>query len=193
MFLWQRQSPRLNSRQSPRFATEAKKWRCPGASRCRTGIQVSQRVGRVQRDDNCSNRHPAPAHWWSMIFSENRYPAPVASCSKASRQASARARRPQKSLFAQILERNLDALVVELLIVAAKLIAAVGAAMEKLAHHSDRSVRLTFEPGCAPNVDRAIEIKVVDIVKELPTSRPATGSLRMRSISARAPTGAMCS
>jgi hypothetical protein len=41
-------------------------------------------IGRVQRishhrktleqDDFSSSRHPALAFWWSMIFSENRYP-----------------------------------------------------------------------------------------------------------------------
>ncbi len=28
----------------------------------------------LERDDFSSNRHPAPAYWWSMIFSENRCP-----------------------------------------------------------------------------------------------------------------------
>jgi hypothetical protein len=28
----------------------------------------------LKRDDFSSNRHPALAYWWSMIFSENRYP-----------------------------------------------------------------------------------------------------------------------
>src|SRR5262249_1157964 len=28
----------------------------------------------LERDDFSSNRHPALAYWWSMIFSENRYP-----------------------------------------------------------------------------------------------------------------------
>jgi hypothetical protein len=28
----------------------------------------------LERDDFSSNRHPAPAYWWSMISSENRYP-----------------------------------------------------------------------------------------------------------------------
>jgi len=33
-----------------------------------------QRRGDLERDDFPLNRHPAPAYWWSMIFSENRYP-----------------------------------------------------------------------------------------------------------------------
>src|SRR5258705_72143 len=70
-------------------------------------------------------------------------------------------------LFAQILERSLDAVVVKLLIVAAKLVAASGTAVEKLCHHSHRSMRQTFEPRGAANVDRAIKIKVVDIVIEV--------------------------
>jgi hypothetical protein len=28
----------------------------------------------LERDDFSSNRHPALAYWWSMIFSENRFP-----------------------------------------------------------------------------------------------------------------------
>jgi hypothetical protein len=28
----------------------------------------------LEPDDLSSNRHPAPAYWWSTIFSENRYP-----------------------------------------------------------------------------------------------------------------------
>jgi hypothetical protein len=28
----------------------------------------------LERDDFSSNRHPALAYCWSMIFSENRYP-----------------------------------------------------------------------------------------------------------------------
>jgi hypothetical protein len=61
----------------------------------------------------------------------------------------------------------LDTLVVELLVVAAKLIASACAAVEKLAHHSDRRVRLTLKDGRASKVDGAIKVKVVDIVKEL--------------------------
>jgi hypothetical protein len=28
----------------------------------------------LERDDLSSSRHPALAYWWSMIFSENRFP-----------------------------------------------------------------------------------------------------------------------
>jgi hypothetical protein len=28
----------------------------------------------LKRDDFSSNRHPTLRYWWSMIFSENRYP-----------------------------------------------------------------------------------------------------------------------
>jgi len=31
----------------------------------------------LKRDDYSSNRHPALAYWWSMIFPENRYPPRV--------------------------------------------------------------------------------------------------------------------
>jgi hypothetical protein len=29
---------------------------------------------RLERDDSSSIRHPALHYWWSIIFSENRYP-----------------------------------------------------------------------------------------------------------------------
>jgi hypothetical protein len=35
---------------------------------------ASSRVGDLKLDDLSSNRHPALHCWWSMIFSENRYP-----------------------------------------------------------------------------------------------------------------------
>jgi len=31
-------------------------------------------IGGIERDDFSSNRHSALAYWWSMIFSENRFP-----------------------------------------------------------------------------------------------------------------------
>src|SRR5262249_3565109 len=66
----------------------------------------------------------------------------------------------QESLFSQELERRLDAVVIDLLIVGPKLIAAICAAMEILGHHSDWGMRLSLEPRGAANIDRAIEIKV---------------------------------
>ena len=39
--------------------------------------------------------------------------------------------------------------------------------MEELADHSNRGVRFTVKPGCAPDVDRAIEVEIVDVVVEL--------------------------
>jgi hypothetical protein len=70
-------------------------------------------------------------------------------------------------LFAQVLERDLDAVIVKLLIVRTELIAAIGPAMKELAHHANRSVRLPFQLGRAADVDRAIEIDVVDVVIKL--------------------------
>jgi hypothetical protein len=35
----------------------------------RTGSKMPSK-----RDDFSSNRHPALGYWWSMMFSENRYP-----------------------------------------------------------------------------------------------------------------------
>src|SRR6185503_3713975 len=72
-----------------------------------------------------------------------------------------------KALFAQILEGDLDALVVHLLIVGAKLIAAAGGAVEKLTDHPDGRMRLAVEAGGAANVDRAIEIEIDHVVVEL--------------------------
>jgi hypothetical protein len=51
---------------------------------------------------------------------------------------------PQVSLFTQVLECNLDAFVIEGLKVAAKLVAATGGAIEKLAYPANWGVRLTF-------------------------------------------------
>src|SRR5438093_1035427 len=72
-------------------------------------------------------------------------------------------RREQLSLFTQVLERNLDAFVVELLIVCPKLIATTGGAVEELSHLADRGMRLSFEMGRAANVDGAVEIKIIDV------------------------------
>src|SRR5882757_7871034 len=84
---------------------------------------------------------------------------------------------PQVSLFTQVLECNLDAFVIEGLKVAAKLVAAIGGAIEKLAYPANRGVRLTFEGGRAPNVDRAIEIQIVDILIGLADQQPRHGLL----------------
>src|ERR1700704_400003 len=70
-------------------------------------------------------------------------------------------------LFAQILERHLDALIIEFLIVGTKLVAATSGAVEELGYLADRSVGFAFKLGRAANVDGAVEIKVVDIVIEL--------------------------
>jgi hypothetical protein len=51
----------------------------PGLPQCtiagRIGRSIRQGPDRhLKRDDDSSNRHPALAYWWSMIFSENRCP-----------------------------------------------------------------------------------------------------------------------
>src|SRR5882672_292502 len=84
---------------------------------------------------------------------------------------------PQVSLFTEGLECNLDAFVIEGLKVAAKLVAATGGAIEKLAYPANRGVRLTFEGGRAPNVDCAIEIEIVDILIGLADQQPRHGLL----------------
>src|SRR5437667_8734106 len=71
---------------------------------------------------------------------------------------------PEKMLFTQVLERHLDALIIEFLIVGTKLIAATGSAVEELRNLADRSVWLSFKLGRAANVDGAVEINVVDVV-----------------------------
>src|ERR1700730_15300551 len=73
----------------------------------------------------------------------------------------------QKLLLTQILERHLDAVVIELLIVATELIAAIGRAIEELDHLAHRGVRRPLERGVAADIDGAIELKVVDVVIEL--------------------------
>jgi hypothetical protein len=78
----------------------------------------------------------------------------------------------EKMLFAQILERDLDPLVVHLLIVSTELIAAVGRPIEELGHFAERGVWLSFKFGCAANVDGAVEIEVVDVVKGLTNKQP---------------------
>jgi uncharacterized protein (DUF1330 family) len=38
------------------------------------GLWQRDKVALLERDDFSPNRHPALVYWWSMIFSENRYP-----------------------------------------------------------------------------------------------------------------------
>src|SRR5262249_60047086 len=56
------------------------------------------------------------------------------------------------------------AVVIEFLVIAAKVATAIGAAMKILRYDSDRRMRLAFESRRAANVDRAVEIEIVDIV-----------------------------
>src|SRR6476661_5994179 len=81
----------------------------------------------------------------------------------------------EKILLAQVLERCLDAVIVELLEVTAELIATACAAVEELVHDSDRGVRLTLKEGRAAKVDGAIEIEVVDVVIELADQQSCHG------------------
>ena len=59
---------------------------------------------------------------------------------------------PEKMLFAQVLERYLDPLIVEFLIVSTELVAAACGAIEELGHLADWRVCLSFELGCAADV-----------------------------------------
>src|SRR5262245_52287536 len=80
-----------------------------------------------------------------------------------------------KILFAQVLECDLDAFVVELLIVGAKLLAAIRGAIEELYDPADRGMRFPFKLGRAADVNRAVEIKVVDVVIELANQQSRHG------------------
>jgi hypothetical protein len=66
-------------------------------------------------------------------------------------------------LLAQVLERDLDAVIIELLVVGAELVAAARAAVEELTDNADGRVRLTLEECRAAYVDGAVQIQVVDI------------------------------
>jgi hypothetical protein len=61
----------------------------------------------------------------------------------------------------------LDALIVEFLKVSTKLVAAACGAIEELGHLADWRVWLSFELGCAADVNGAIEIKIVNVLKDL--------------------------
>src|SRR5262245_7633259 len=51
--------------------------RLSGAAGCpRPWERTPENPRPLARDDLSSKRHPAPAPWWSMIISENRYPLP---------------------------------------------------------------------------------------------------------------------
>src|SRR6476646_4071343 len=80
--------------------------------------------------------------------------------------------RPQKLSLAQVLKCNLDALIIEFLVVGTKLVAAAGGAVEELDHFADGGVWFPFELGRAADVDGAIQIQVVDVVKELAHQQP---------------------
>src|SRR5689334_16684789 len=59
-------------------------------------------------------------------------------------------------LLAQVLERHLDPIIVELLEIGAELLSAARTAVEKLTHDSNGCVRLTLENGRASYVDCTI-------------------------------------
>src|SRR5215813_8744851 len=105
---------------------------------------------------------------WRMSLSESRSP-PFRDMRQVFTARSLNYRRScsREWLFAQIFERHRDAVVIELLVIAAKVAAAIGPAMKILRHHTDWRVRLAFESGRAANVDRAVEIEIVDIVVEI--------------------------
>jgi hypothetical protein len=46
----------------------------PGPRRRAAPFSLLQPNTYLERDELSSNRHPALHYWWSMIFSENRYP-----------------------------------------------------------------------------------------------------------------------
>ena len=98
-----------------------------------------------------------------------------------------------KWLFAQLRKRNLDSVVEKLLEFDAELIAAIGAAVEELRDRRDRRVSGHFHPRRAADIGQTVEVVIGDILEACPTCIPATGSLRIRNISARAPWAGKCS
>lgn len=64
----------------------------------------------------------------------------------------------KKTLLAQVLERHLDSLVIEFLIIGPKLIATAGGSIEELDHFADWGVRFAFELGCAADINGTIEV-----------------------------------
>ena len=75
-------------------------------------------------------------------------------------------------LFAQVLERYLDPLIVEFLIVSTKLVTAASGAIEELGHLADWRMWLSFELGCAADVNGAIEIEIINVLKDLADQQP---------------------
>jgi hypothetical protein len=71
-------------------------------------------------------------------------------------------------LFAQVLECDLNALIVELLKVSAELIAAVGPTVEELTHDTNRCVWFSLKHRCASNVDGAVKVKIINVAVDLP-------------------------
>src|SRR5262249_1412837 len=71
----------------------------------------------------------------------------------------------EKCVFAQMLERDLDAFIVELLKIAAELVTAAGAAMEELHHPPDRGIRLALDLCRAAEVSLPIEIEIDSVLK----------------------------
>lgn len=70
-------------------------------------------------------------------------------------------------LLSEVFQGNLNSIVVHLLILGPELLAAVGGAVEKLADLANWRVWLAFEKSGAADVDRAVEIEVVDVLIEL--------------------------
>src|SRR5580704_720069 len=73
--MWQRPRLLVQQRGAPSAAAEgARETKTTDNTRGSTGGLPSSSARTLERDDFSSNRHPALALWWSMIFSENRYP-----------------------------------------------------------------------------------------------------------------------
>src|SRR6476659_4326476 len=70
-------------------------------------------------------------------------------------------------LLAEIFQRNLNSVIVHLLILGPEFLAPVRGTMEELDHHPDRGLPWPLDPRRAADVDHAVEIEVVDVVIEL--------------------------
>src|SRR5262245_3064726 len=75
--------------------------------------------------------------------------------------------RRSKRLLAEMLERDLDAFVEQLLIVGPELLAPAGTAVEELRHLADRGMRLALDLGGAAEIGLPVKVEIYCIMKGL--------------------------
>ena len=96
-------------------------------------------------------------------------------------------------LLTEVFEGNIDAVVIELLVLVLELIAATCPAMEELGDRPDWRIGRSIHPCRRSEIDETVQVVVDDIVIQLADLYSSTGSLRIRSISACEPNAGMCS